>query len=339
MILYKKLNYVKKLSIKEILNMRRLGNISKKNYDFIPSKDMREYLAEKSFEFSDIDKATILFNTITNLEDRNAILMNILSETVDKTLQKQIQERIEFERKCIKVFIKNSNGFLYSLTYCEESDEVCGYFASYKIAKVYGDKKGKAYEVAKIPFITGNEIRIQVPQVHYNPNLFKDGKQTVQQEYDGSAIACITHDSKGNITNLWSDEINGNISDKLCFDNHRFENRYFELPHPFQRSDIVMICGSEKVGIVSNTDFSMTEKLRKVADYNDFQLVVDILEDNGNFRHYHINPIYLEHIILSDMNSKKKVLEYARNIILGTGSFDYFQNLCDGYRKEASQKI
>lgn len=126
---------------------------------------------------------------------------------------------------------------------------------------------------------------------------------------------------------------------KLRFDNNRFENRYFELPHPFQRGDIVIICDFKKVGIGTNTDFSMTEEFRKVADYSDFHILVDVLEDYGEFRHYHVNPIYLGRVILSDGNSKKKVLECARNIILGTGGFEYFIDLYDEYVKEANQKI
>ncbi|MDD5957320.1 MAG: hypothetical protein PUC19_00445 [Ligilactobacillus ruminis] len=99
------------------------------------------------------------------------------------------------------------------------------------------------------------------------------------------------------------------------------------IPHDFRHGDIVRsIYGDwdttvfgEKVGIILNyfdKDYEFYKNLR--GDYSDVQVCVDIkfdgVEYQGEFKHEHINPIYIERMTLNEKDERRAYLNYLTNL-------------------------
>ena len=101
------------------------------------------------------------------------------------------------------------------------------------------------------------------------------------------------------------------------------------IPHDFRHGDIVRsLYGgwettivSEKVGIILgyyDEDYEFYKNLR--GDYSDVQVCVNIKFDGaayqGEFRHEHINPIYIERMALHEKDERRVYLDYLTNIYI-----------------------
>ena len=62
----------------------------------IPSKEMKDYLQAIGHEFTDFEKATIIYNLSANISVCNEKLVALQQETSDEVLRTQIQERLEY---------------------------------------------------------------------------------------------------------------------------------------------------------------------------------------------------------------------------------------------------
>lgn len=99
------------------------------------------------------------------------------------------------------------------------------------------------------------------------------------------------------------------------------------IPHDFRHGDIVRslygdwntteLC--EKVGIIlgySDKEYELYKKLK--GDYSDVQVCVDIKFDGvayqGEFKHEHINPIYIERMTLNEKDERRAYLNYLTNL-------------------------
>ncbi len=75
--------------------------------DLIPSKYMQEIMSRSNFVLTDFNKATIIWNSEKNYDEKLQSLKRIADNTDDKILKKQIRERIEYEEDAYKAFIQN----------------------------------------------------------------------------------------------------------------------------------------------------------------------------------------------------------------------------------------
>ena len=65
--------------------------------DLIPSKQISDYLKEKNVEFTDFEKATLIFNNkFLSKDTKHQKLKEIAQKTENQELKKQIQERLQF---------------------------------------------------------------------------------------------------------------------------------------------------------------------------------------------------------------------------------------------------
>ncbi len=65
-------------------------------FELIPSKTMREYLKAQGREFTDFEKAALIWNAPhRTLSERIAALEELAESTSDELLKTQIAERIE----------------------------------------------------------------------------------------------------------------------------------------------------------------------------------------------------------------------------------------------------
>lgn len=78
-------------------------------FELVPSKRMREFFKEVGFEFTDSQKATIIWNMENRtLEEKLDALKEIANSTEDMNLRNQIEQRIALEKDKTSFEIKNS---------------------------------------------------------------------------------------------------------------------------------------------------------------------------------------------------------------------------------------
>ena len=78
--------------------------------DLIPSKQISNYLKEKNVEFTDFEKATLIFNNkFLSKDTKHQKLKEIAQKTENQELKKQIQERLQFEEEFYRLFLTNDN--------------------------------------------------------------------------------------------------------------------------------------------------------------------------------------------------------------------------------------
>ena len=79
-------------------------------FELVPSKYMRDFYKEIGFEFTDFQKATLIWNAPnkTRQEILDA-LQELADETREAKVRQQILERIGYEKKIFAVFLDNSD--------------------------------------------------------------------------------------------------------------------------------------------------------------------------------------------------------------------------------------
>lgn len=320
-------------------NYERVIDNEKMNNTFaselIPSKDVRKYLAEQGREFSDFEKATLIYNHPgLDLSGKEQALKELAKSTQDERLMRQINERIEKNKRYLEAFINHRDGFIYVLVDNQELNE--GYFASYIIAKKYGLESHAPFSVKKVRLVS--EEKQSAP-------LHDENSECSAEEYPCGEVC---HDEGGNIKRFWDVELDESpVRSFTPEDRARFELSYMDIPYPFRTGDIVRVIGSDKIGVVmgprSETEYQdWREKFNKMKtdgsiDYRDCAVTVDFIDDTGKFSHSHPMPIWLEYAELSDDNPRKEALECARDLLIGNGSFESFQRACEEMREKLKE--
>jgi hypothetical protein len=286
--------------------------------ELIPSKDVRKYIAEQGHDFSDFEKAMLIYNHPgRNLKETEQALQKLAQNTRDKELVKLIEERIAYDKLSIETFIANKNGFVYILEANNDGYDEKGYFASYEIATEYGIKYHNAFTVGKVQLISGHE-KVFYPVAHSPKGV---GFNFKVSEHLGANIGELRHDAEGNIFDFFTDEIDSDKVDNIDMDINRFENSYMNIPHPFRQGDFVKRFDSDEVSIVlspasdeENKQYmdccSSTKNSGGLIEYMDCCITVLYL-NNGKGEHEHINPAWLEYTHLNDDDPLKEILENA----------------------------
>ncbi len=278
---------------------------------YIPSVDMREKLCEAGWTFSDSEKAAIIWNNGSVLSDRHKDLQQIADMTDDKTLCKQINERISYDRDAISTFESNEEGFVYSLISHEFEPEqhVVGYYKSGSLAYRDGCMLGFDFSIAKHQVIDEGTERIKTRSI-LSPLIEPDEtKQIVEENYYSDNVAEIEFNVNGSIVSYWSCELPKERVIKVeTLSNKRFENVFVVFPDTFEANTKVRIVGMGPAwngitGWVCKESFGYDAFIRKATaeeafeDYSDTALVVDYFdEERIVWDHMHIIPIYLEKV-------------------------------------------
>lgn len=321
---WQKLHYVIKYSIIQYKGEEELM------INFIESEDIRNYLEQEKYEFSDFEKAALIYNNDKlSLQEKETILIDIMKNTDDDELKKQIEIRISNNKKIIEKIEESDEGFFFILVINDElGEEEKGYFTSYEVAKKYGESFKSKYGIYKKSIVTQKEM------------LSEDIECKKIEKFNASSVSGIYFNEKGEITDFWSEEID------ICRDlqwlkGNRFENTYISLPHPFRRGDIVRVIGTDELGIVS--EFSTTEEwieydkwaksLGNKVDWTEVSITVDLLLEDGSFVHNHINPTNLEYVKLSDDDKRKEILMAGRNLLIGKIGLEEFTETYEEYKE------
>ncbi len=272
--------------------------------EFIPSKDVRDYIIETGRQFTDFEKAALLYHLELSFYERQEQLQKIAETTDDSNLKEQILERIEMDTTCIDMFTKCNQGFVYAVVrYRYDEPDICGYFGSVDLAYKHGMKQGCRFDIDKFQIVGFSDSEIILPKGYWNPYLSpsKEFAECVDEmEYDGDAIATLSYDKGGILLDYYSQELRSSDDELLYhfFSPMRFENAYVDIPNPFEKGDRVKVVTTGEQGIVVTSQqqwemFSEKVMLGTLYDFFDVCITVDFEED-GQCNREHICHLFLE---------------------------------------------
>ncbi len=272
--------------------------------DIIPSKQMKEYLREMGFIFSDHQKATLIWNAsqYTWCEKLEA-LKELAKQTSDEIVKQQVQERVQYEEKCFDIFQDNSsNIYIYIVSNMEEEEEYSlKSEAAISYAKEQAIKNKETYMVYKqLLLMTKDRPTTIKSNIQVNPNVFSEVEFLEEEKYNCGPIAHITINSNGEMESIYSNELSNEEDDKVSiFKQERFEDKFIPIIFPFEKGDIVKYIPTGEYGVVKLSQEQWKQFLEKVeqglyVDFIDMSIVVVFLTEEGYWSHKHINPLELE---------------------------------------------
>lgn len=301
-------------------------------FELVPSEYMREIFREEGFELTDFQKATLIWNAPD--KNRNAkltALKELLENTDDVRLQRQIIERIQYEEKAFCRFKDNSAG-RYVYVIVDEYGYSCGFFVEYDMARDYLLKYIKEYEApCKLEKqVLVKDVRDLIVRKYdcVNPNLRSettDKKGEEHESYEGFATSCMSFDGEGSIKGLRTGEMSGE-EEKVVgeFMPDRFENHFFKIPFwgwqgaPVRdMTDHEWLDDYRAYGVLVDDAKSWENYLHRIeqknlfVDFYDMNVKVYFLNEQGVWMHEHINPIYLEVGVYPRNFDNEKVKAYV----------------------------
>lgn len=117
-------------------------------FELIPSQYMRECYRELNFTFTDFQKATLIWNSPgKKRQEILDALKELAADTKDFCTKRQIQERLDYERKAFEKFKENDARKYVYVVAEREDNENAGFFSEYERAFQYAKRYMKKYEV------------------------------------------------------------------------------------------------------------------------------------------------------------------------------------------------
>lgn len=268
---------------------------------YIPSKQVENYLKEQGVVFSDFEKATLLWNNeCGKRQEILDALLELAGQTTDEKLRMQIEERLRYEENMVAAFLENPDGN-YIYVVMDDEGGPRGYYTKGHAAVAHAKRKiaedKECYSIKKQPLIFEDEPPMITRVPGLNPYMLKDIELKEQTEmYDSwySVVSSLYFDLDGELSYVWSKELEIDH-----YNPERFENRFFEIPYPFEMGEIVRHIRTGKYWVVETGKEDWKRFMERVknglyVDYSDMCIIVEFLTDSGVFSHSHINPIYLE---------------------------------------------
>lgn len=241
-------------------------------------------------------------------------------ETRDEALRRQINERLDYEKKIFETFIYNQSGkYVYVVEDLEY--EKGGFFSDYNRALKYAKKYMQIYElkcrISKQLIVDTDADEIVRNPWRGNPNL---GFETEEYcAYDGTAVASVTLNMSGEIERFSSYELPEEEKIVDSYQVERFEYHFIKMPCPLQAGTPVKDIrnGSYYVLVEGEADWDRylerIEEKNWYVDFSDIQMICYKLTESGIWSHEHINPLYLEvefPTCIED-DPKRQALRYA----------------------------
>lgn len=280
--------------------------------ELIPSKQVRDYMDEIGFEFTDHQKATLIWNAVGCSRDEKLMALEDMSQnTEDSLLKQQIKERLRYELIMLADFKENTDGeFVYVV---EDKDGIqIGYFENASMAMRFAADRKENCSIRKYLMVKDNKLP---PLSEYKELYYKFINSDVEEqdvgEYLELSVAGVEIDEKGNVESLWCDNKMDYAIHELSTE--RFENQFVNIPFPetFTRGIPVKLVTTGEYGIIeagSEIWGDFTDRIARglYVDYSDMCITVQFIRENGRWSHNHINPIYLE-VCMPDFNQEPQL--------------------------------
>lgn len=290
-------------------------------FEIVPSQWMKKCFEEIGFAFTDFQKATLIWNASGRLRQEILDALEELSEeTKDETLRRQINERLNYEKRTFKTFIHNQSGkYVYVVEDLEYENG--GFFSDYNRALKYAKKYMQTYElkcrISKQLIVATDADEIVRNPWRGNPNL---GFETEEYcAYDGTAVASITLNMSGEIEQFNSYELPEDEKIVDSYQVERFEYHFIKMPCPLQAGTTVKDIRNGSYYVLAGGEADWNRYLNRIeeknwyVDFSDIQMICYKLTESGIRSHEHINPLYLEvefPTYIED-DSKRQALRYA----------------------------
>lgn len=232
--------------------------------DFIRSKDVKDYLNQNNYVFSDAEKATMIFNSGYPIEMILEELKTLMGHTEDTALVKEIQERIEYENTLYETLASGDDCVIFQLEVKDDGEfEHLGFFKKFETALTVAKSFHKEFIIHKKIVLTEKDINT------INDLSFHDEIGMAQFTENGERMY------------QWCKEVGDEVIGKSC-KGRRFEDAYVAFPYPFVVGDTVKNVRTGRVGTIS----ALEPERKEFMDYSDFSLTVEY-EDGG---HEHVFP-------------------------------------------------
>ena len=297
--------------------------------EMIPSKHAREALQGKRV-FTDFEKATLIWNSpIANIKEKLASLEELSEITNDMILKKQIEERIEYEKKAYDKFVQNENSN-YIFVVFDEEREACGYLSDYELARKFGIKICAEYEMSSFvlekQLIFGEQTKSEVIHPWYPEHLVIDNCAITEAGYDGRENVWASYNAMGQMKDFYSNEM-PDRNYKTSAENARFEDSFFKIPAVIEKGMVAKISGEDTYVVVGCSMSSWDEYMDRITgDFSDIQTPVYRLSEDGSLSHMHVNPLFLEPMLPEIEEGNEKREAYV-NALFAVG--EYFKELTE----------
>lgn len=290
--------------------------------ELIDSKYTREKYKELGIEFTDWQKATIIWNKPMPHQERLDALKELAKEITDVELKKQILERVSYEEKQLEYIMQNcDNNYVYIVK--DEKDE-CDYGAFFmfetalKQARKYAEENMEEMHIYKIQIVKGTDIPIIRNRDRWNTNLFPEKAKIEERfsDYIDGEVGSVSISRAGDIRCWWSNETTDEEELVMdSFDINRFESRFLKLPYVHKAGMFVKYIPTGELSVLATGKEDWDKFLERVdnglyVDYFDKSHKVYTLCDEGYWSHDHICPFLLEEVELTSEVIESHTEEY-----------------------------
>lgn len=278
--------------------------------ELIPSKDVRAYLESLDWKFSDYDKATMITNLSIPESDICLELEKLAEITADQKLKRMILRRIRYNEAALEALKRIKCPCVYLVTHYDEDGmiEEDGLFASFELAKQFGDSRHVEYTIEKRRILDDEQ----------NDADIETNLGYISYTDDGKIWYLSSHEAEYDEDDDDEDEYGRSL-----------ENHYVVIPHPFQYGDIVRDIRDGTYGVIYTAKGGWKAEdqwFREVnQDYSGSVLNVEMFyEDSCAVGHDHIKSIYLEFANLTKDDEQYEVLQMIQMLMKGEGTLDSF---------------
>ena len=283
----------------------------------IPSGTVRQYVLETGWTFTDWQRATLLAHSWRPVEERLALLRRLREQASDEELCRQIAVYEDWIRQVMRELQDNrGRRCVYALTLEEDCDELA-YFFDWETACACGRRSGRRFRIEK--FLVAERPELDESRAVSGADFDRDGRLV----YLGPEFDRVEDD---------------------------FTRAFFPLPNPFEQGDIVKRVspiGADDYGVVGTSQKQMREFHERLKSgthllppqFEDDDIRVEFLTDDGTFSHDHVLPLHLERYEPewgpddTAEGTRDVLLLMASMLYRGEGALDEFGYYVMKYRK------
>ena len=248
--------------------------------EWIPSKDVRKYVEQLQYRFTDREEAIFLYRYAKmSWSEKRRHLRKLAEQTEDMTLKNEIMEHLQGEQRELRAFRKTAPGILFSCYEDEEFHET--YFnnvsGTYQQAKTRGIMEEEAFHICREKLMD-------------QPEKITKNERALYFDKDGEIL---------NTDFVWREK-KGTFWDHL---EERFEGGHLKMPHPFVRGDAVYDLHNKRYGII------VSEKKEK-----DERILVMFLKKGKWMKPEMTEPWLLEYETLPNSDVRKEIFQAVKEI-------------------------
>ena len=314
--------------------------------DLIPSKYYANYIDSINWQFSDRDKAALALHWGRSFENELTALKELKSELTDANIIAEIDDYVSRQRTKLEEFSASGDNFVFSLNHYDEHDRchhTDGFFADFEDACKRGKKLNFEFEVTKFLVVPKGGSFPRFVNGGVNPYILDDLEEKTAEdlvhfsdEEDNGEIGSASFAADGTLTYLWLARMDIPTKSELLkeHDPDHFHNAFVKMPSPYDTGDIVKLVSTElrqggRCGVVSTSKEEWTNYLEQIenvssADSFDSGITVFMVDEDGNVRHEHIPPAYMEPYAPAQDDPDRDLLKSLSAVAKDSGALHWF---------------